>query len=214
MSYLAYIITSQHRSPASRLKGKLSGYPYTGAALSVDPELSRIFTFERRAEYSGLSGSLTVFDFRRYINRGDLPVRIYAMPLSDEEYKRLSSLLLRMEKNKEKYIYNNIESVTSNLEIPCRIPYAYTAVGFVSRALGLGRVKTVRALEFILSDYLIFEGKPSEIMAAAEAATDEDEIVTIPGVIADLSSSIGELSLRWLDKVFEKEGLYELLEDI
>ena len=213
MSYLVYVITSVANDVFSRAEGKISNSPYTRAAVSADGELEKIYAFERRKNGALITGGPAVFPLRRYVAEGDLPIRIFALPVSDEDYEIISSRLTNIEKNKDKYIYNAFEAVTGAVNIPCRVPYAYTGVGFVSRLLSLGRVRSVKGLEFILSDYLIFEGRALEIVPDAEIEPNALMSFTFDTAI-DGARALGELALRKLDDVFEKEGIYELLQNI
>ena len=158
MSDTIFIIVSGAGTGMGRMIRGVTRYPYSHVSVSFDPGLSVMYSFARRRRLEPFVGGFVAEYPSRYLCEGSVPVNVYALRLSDAEYGRVKNTVGRMLINKDKYLYNLNDAVSARLGVNCRIPWAYTCIGFASRLLRLDKIKSIEQLEASLSEYLIYTG--------------------------------------------------------
>lgn len=202
MSDTIFIIVSGAGTGMGRMIRGVTRYPYSHVSVSFDPGLSVMYSFARRRRLEPFVGGFVAEYPSRYLCEGSVPVNVYALRLSDAEYGRVKNTVGRMLINKDKYLYNLNDAVSARLGVNCRIPWAYTCIGFASRLLRLDKIKSIEQLEASLSEYLIYTGTFDGIAdaSAVEPKESEEYFSKIPRskIAADTFTAVLKLEARLL----------------
>lgn len=139
---------------------------YNHASIALDEQLTRMYGFSRRYYRTPFYGGFVRESLSRYHVCGKATdVRICRLPVTKAQYEALEQLLLQMEQEQERYLYNHLSAAACLFRRPVKIKDAYTCIEFCVRILkDLGidvdpdQYYTVGQVEQLLRAYAIYTG--------------------------------------------------------
>jgi len=141
---------------------------FNHVAIGTDPELGVLYSFARRYRDTPFYGGFVKESGTRYQNRGRLAdIKVYALPVTEEQYRQAKARLDEMYISADKYLYNLLSAVFLPLKIRIRLPDAYTCVDFavdflstcgICPELDPMQIYSIRRLEDSLHGKVVYEG--------------------------------------------------------
>lgn len=164
-----YVVAAATATKSGKAYRKLTGSPYDHVAVSFSKNLSVMYSFGRTVRDVPLAGGFVSEYPSRYLAEGgDVPVKIFALDVDEDEYLRVRDVIRRMKTHPQIYTYNIYDRAASVFDGSCRISRSYTDLSFVCRLLGLGDIKSYKELIFVLTPYQIYDGTLNEAAKGAE----------------------------------------------
>lgn len=179
MTKKIYVVLSQTTTKVARCIRKITGCKYNHAAICFDTEFKELYAYARKQQNAFFSAGLVRESRIRYLEKNtELPVCVYEIPVSDEQYQWVRNVIEYMMNNHE-YKYNLFSMLSYPVTKGVKTYKAFTCsefVAFILKRIGYLRVKESYryAPEDIgkeLGDYLIYEGDMRELVT--EIDTDE-----------------------------------------
>lgn len=135
--YKIYILQMYSNTIPSRIIKKLTKYNYTHIAISFDENCNIIYTFGRRKVNSFLHGGFVeeTKDGEFYTKFNKTICRIYELQIDQKQYKQLKEIIIAMEKDYNKYKYDNIGILIRFFKIPIRFKNKYVCSYFIASLL-------------------------------------------------------------------------------
>ena len=108
MSKTVYIVISQTGTALSRILKFVTGAKYNHASISLEPDLSTMYSFGRTNPYNPFHGGFVTESpnygtFKRF---SGTKVEVLSIAVSEGQYINLGQMLEGMAKNKKRYHYN------------------------------------------------------------------------------------------------------------
>ena len=115
---------------------------YNHMSISLDDDLSNIYTFGRKKHTSPCIGGLVKENIDRFtlLKYKDIPVKIYKIPISEKEYSIIFSKIKEISLD-EKYIYNLLSMTLYIFTGGFHINKSFTCVEFTAYIVSLSSVK-------------------------------------------------------------------------
>lgn len=142
--------------------------PYNHVSIATEADLRTLYSFARRYEKTPFYGGFVTETPCRYHRRGvTAAIRLYRIPLTEEKWQRLQSLLKEMDRRPERYLYNHLSALTAPLHVKIRVRDAFTCAEFVVSVLSrleLGldfdprKFYTISGIARRLEDYCVYTG--------------------------------------------------------
>lgn len=163
-----YIICIKALTGLGKLGRRLTDYPYTHIAVSLDESLTDFISFSRKKHYGPFHAGF-MHEKRSHYAFGEhrqFECRVFRLPVSEESDKKIRHFIKRCEKDKE-YVFNLYSMLTMPLLHGFRIYKAYNCMSFTGRIVqmsGCVRLQkpyykyTIQELDSLLADYFYFEG--------------------------------------------------------
>ena len=112
MSKTVYIVISQTGTALSRILKFITGAKYNHASISLEPDLSTMYSFGRTNPYNPFHGGFVTESpnygtFKRF---SGTKVEVLSIAVSEGQYINLGQMLEGMAKNKKRYHYNYLDS--------------------------------------------------------------------------------------------------------
>ena len=161
-----YILLTRSTTICSRIVYMATRSEFTHAAISLDRNFDKLYTFGRKYKrlmlpagfvresvYDGLLG-----------DSDDMRCAVYEIKISDISYKRLTKFLSHMEKNKEKYRYRKYER-KGYFFCSQFVYYALSKSGTIERTMEPSLVRPMDLSELSEANE-IFRGKIRELRIA------------------------------------------------
>ncbi len=163
------IVFASTNSGMGKLIRRVTHYKYNHVAISLTKDLSTLYSFARYNYDSPLVGGFVEESALRYLyNDGQAAdIRVYAIPVTKEQYTKLESIIENIKKNSSEYIYNTLSAMMTPIGTRISIYRAYTCVEFVSTVLSKcgiingimpGDFCTIENMEKLLQGHLIYDG--------------------------------------------------------
>ena len=161
-----YIVFSSTPFRMGKLVRQFTGDKYNHISVSLDRELTQMYSFARRYYKMPLYGGFVRETISRYnLDGATTQVCICAIPVTEEQYASLTRQLQTMEANKEHYLYNHLSAVAAVFRRTAKREDAYTCVEFctdVLRRIGIrldsNRYYTIGQLHSILEPNIVYTG--------------------------------------------------------
>ena len=162
------IILSQTQTKFGRCIRKVAHQQYNHASIALDDSLEEVYAFARPSRYDLLSGGLVRERRDRYTmgNRRPVPVAVYRIPVTSEQYQWVRDTVRTMADNPE-YLYNLFSVLTYPVLKGFTVRKAYSCVEFVAFLLHtLGILEEEKPfcsyrpddLIPLLADHLVYRG--------------------------------------------------------
>lgn len=190
-----YIVFSSTPFRMGRLVRQFTGDTYNHISVSLDRELTRMYSFARRYYKLPLYGGFVRETVSRYNLDGKATqVCICAIPVTADQFDALDKQLCYMEENKEHYLYNHFSAVAAVFRRTAKREGAYTCVEFcadVLRQIGITldpqRYYSIGQVHTILEPNIIYTGplKPAKELDAefyAEAPVANPSTATLRSI--------------------------------
>lgn len=163
-----YIVLIRAHTGLGGVGRKITGFPYTHAAVSLDASLTDFLAFSRKYHYFPYdAGFMHEYrDFYAFGKYQDFGAKVFRLPVSEKRYARLLSYFRRCEKDKDMR-FNLFSMLTMQILGGLRIPKAEDCMSFSAKVACMsGSVKlkkpcwrySLKEIDALLSDYCIFEG--------------------------------------------------------
>ncbi|MDE5778210.1 MAG: hypothetical protein K2I10_06900 [Lachnospiraceae bacterium] len=170
--YIYILLSSTHTVPA-RLIRLLTREPYSHTSLALDVELREMYSFARKHIYNPFNSGFVDENIETGIFGRDKNVQcsVYAIPVTEEQYRRVKKELQNFIQNREIYSYNYLGLLGAFVGRNVDSERNYFCSQFVSYVLNesgikLFRKKTglIRPFDFHirLKEYQIYKGSLSE----------------------------------------------------
>lgn len=132
-----YILLVRTNTVFSKLIHMATKGKYTHVALSLDRELTQLYSFGRKLAFCPIFAGFKKEHLHRgtYFYNQQAPCAVYELQISDEAYFRIICRLLDMLGNQKDYHYNYLGVVFHLLDIPYRKEYHFLCSQFVADTL-------------------------------------------------------------------------------
>lgn len=162
-----YILFSATPYRMGRWIRSVTGEPYNHVALATEEDLSDLYAFARRFYRTPFYGGFVTEHPDRYRHNGVISdVKLYRLPLTDYQWKRLSKLLQQLRNNPEHYLYNHLSVLMAPMHKKVSVQDAFTCAEFAVCVLDyLGykfdpqRFYSICEIAQELEPYLYYTGK-------------------------------------------------------
>lgn len=103
-----YILLTKSDTFFSKAIYKITRAEYTHASISLDRELTKLYSFGRKYRYSMLPAGFVHEDINRGVmgSSDTMKCALYRIRISEKSYRRLENRIRHMEANRESYRYN------------------------------------------------------------------------------------------------------------
>lgn len=187
MDNAIYIVFSATPTGMGRLIRFATRHRYNHVSLSLSGDIRRMYSFARYHRTIPLYGGFVEESILRYASfAGSARVKICRIPVEEATLTYLRNYLARLWNEREDYIYNTPAALTSLIHRRPAIPKAHTCTTFVHEILTRyhlagadpRRCPTVRRLEELLADYVVYEGSALPLTRNGEWGEDTFPAVT------------------------------------
>lgn len=179
MSKKIYVLLSQTTTFVAKGIRHFGGIKYNHAAISFDPELSDIYAFARKQHCAFFSAGMVRESRIRYLEKKcELPIKIFELDVTDDQYRWIKLVIDYMMDNKE-YKYNLLSMLSYPFFKGIKTYKAFTCsefVAFILRKIGYLTEKesyqyTPEDIGKELNDHLWYDGDMRDLVK--ELDTDE-----------------------------------------
>lgn len=176
-----YIVLSSGNSFSKKAYRELTDCDYDHVSVSFNENLSVMYSFAKHHLDVPLEGGFAAEYPSRYIAEGkDIPVKIFAYEVSEEEYMRVRDVIRRMMTHPQIYTYNVYDKAASVIGCSFELRRSYTDLSFVCRLLHLGKIRTIKELEFVLDPYLLYTGTMNDAAISVDERHGAEYFKKIP----------------------------------
>ena len=143
-----YIVLSQTGTWFSRAIKFFTKDPYNHASISLDKELTQMYSFGRKKVNNPLRGGFV----REYTDKGvfakfkDTKAMVVCLDVSEEQFRKISEKLYDMEQDPNKYKYNFRGLILGYMHLPSERRNRFYCSEFVRYILEYGNVDGVEEL--------------------------------------------------------------------
>ena len=161
-----YILFSATPYRMGRMIRTVTGEPYNHVSIATGEDLSCIYSFARRYYCTPFYGGFVSEDPCRYRHKGrTADIRLYRLPLTSSQWRRLEAMLEDMKLHADRYLYNHLSAMVAPLHLKIRVRHAFTCAEFTVNVLShLGfdfdpnRFYTIGSIASRLGAYHIYTG--------------------------------------------------------
>ncbi len=160
MQKFIYIIISRTPTRFGTIVRKCAKQQYNHASIALDEDLTHIYAFARKKHNAPLLGGLVRESLDRFTLRRDqsVPVQVFKVPVTDEQFNHIASLIKEMLNNK-KYVYNLFSVFLYPIFKGFTVRNAFSCIEFVVYILQSIRMLTEKQACKYKPDDLMFELK-------------------------------------------------------
>ena len=161
----------------------MTKYPYNHAAISLSPEMKYVWSFSRHYKAAPFYAGFTKESLLRYEQNGNIAqMRLFAVPISEENFRGIKKEIEYLEKHRDETLYNLISAGAFLFRKQIHIKNSQTCVEFVLSMLKkYADIPVLRDMDFcnikelseILEPYIIYEGSAEKYIRSAEWCGDE-----------------------------------------
>ncbi len=131
-----YVVASATPSFTGGMIRTLTGSRFNHLSISFTEDLNRCYSFARRYRSTPFCGGFVEESPRRFKKgKRTAYIRVYRIPVGDEEYRRANEKCGELERLGKRTVYNNFSAVMSLVHVRVRIKNAYTCVEFITDML-------------------------------------------------------------------------------
>lgn len=188
-----YIVLMSTNTKMGSFIRTFTRYKYNHIAISFDKELNDMYSFARYKHASSLVGGFVKEGKYRYIKNPPL-IKVYEMPYSDN----IKNTINKMEKEKEKYIYNTYSAIAYVFGKNIKIKNSFTCFEFINQFL-TENYKSIKEFDLKNNNH-IFEGNLEEYTTIEIIESDYFEKENIIKVILKTLKHFFRITKR----IFEK----------
>ena len=164
-----YIVLIRAHTGLGAVARRLTGYPYTHVAVSLDRSMTDFLSFSRRRHYFPFDAGFTHEKRQHYAfgKHRDFRAKIFALPVSEENYAEICRYIAECE-NDSRLVFNLFSMATMPLLGGFRIWKAENCMSFTAKVVELSGCAvmerpfwrySIKQLDELLHDRLYFEGK-------------------------------------------------------
>ncbi len=184
---------------------------YNHVAISLDGDLSSMYTFSRYHANAPFFAGLVKESFGRYEWHGHYSdIKVCRIGVSEKIYERIETQIHRMYSQSEVYVYNYYSAAMTPLHHRVKIRNAYTCVEFVGDIISLadvgikfGDFHSLPHMEEVLAPYVCYEGSARRYPGASNWEEDAfREKIPVSEGIAATAESFGRLTKRGIEDAY------------
>jgi len=187
MEKYVYVIISRTPTSMGKLIRRFLKGKYNHASISLDENLSQMYSFCRLAVSNPLVGGIireSVFTLTIGLE-DDVPINIYRIPLTLDQYESISKFVFDIYNDEEIYYYNFIQALGLISKKRHTVYKTYICSEFVMEALKQGGIKltslesykiTPTDISEIMSEFIYYSGNLKDYPFIQNIKTKEDEI--------------------------------------
>lgn len=176
-----YVMLTQTGTGMGRLIRLFTHYAFNHVSVSLDPTFRNWVSFARYVRGVPLAGGFVRETPQRLLSaEGSLPVRIFRVELSDEQYQEAARLITNAEQQAPQLIYNTLDALATVIGCRFPLPDTYTCLGFTELLLGR-QYTTIRVLNEDLQDCMVYEGNLKDLLGSE--APGDDPYFTRRGIL-------------------------------
>ena len=161
-----YVVFSSTPYKMGKLIRRVTGGTYNHISISLDKELTQMYSFSRRYYKTPLYGGFVHESRSRYhVNGNTTRICLCALPVTPRQYATLHNMIQDMHRRSRFYIYNHLSALGAVVHRPIFARDAYTCVEFcvkVLRQLGIkikpNRYYSVEDIRKLLKPYVVYYG--------------------------------------------------------
>ncbi len=144
MKYV-YVFLTRTGTVVANIIGKITGDRFAHASISLDRELTQMYSFGRRRVTNPLYGGFIKENIHRGIFAlfGDGQSVLYRIPVSEDTYETIETALQLMHRRKYDYRYNFVGLFSCAVGIPTNTRTHFTCSQFVSWLLEYSGATTI-----------------------------------------------------------------------
>ena len=107
-----YIVLTHTGTVLSKIVRAYTKKPFSHVSIALDKELQKMYSFGRLKPSNPFFAGFV----HEYINKGtfkrfyNTTTKIYSLEVTEEQYEKMEEIINRMEKQKEKYKFRNLQS--------------------------------------------------------------------------------------------------------
>lgn len=133
MKYI-YIFATRTNTRIARFIGLMTGDRFAHVSVSLDRELTQMYSFCRRKIHNPLIGGFEKENIHRgiYALFGSCPAALYRLAVTEDTYSTIEATLHRMHSRKMEYRYNFVGFFTCAFGIPTNTRTHFTCSQFVA----------------------------------------------------------------------------------
>lgn len=161
-----YIVLSSGNSVPKRVYRVLTDCAFDHVSVAFNEKLPVMYSFAKsQLDVALVGGFLAEYPSRFLADGGNIPVKVYGIEVSEQEYMRVREVIRRMMTHPQIYTYNVFDKAASVFGSSFKIKRSYTDLAFICRLLRLGDIRSIKELEFVLDPYLEYEGNFNDRVA-------------------------------------------------
>lgn len=173
-----YVVLSATPTKIGRVIRAVTRSSYNHASISLSRDLGEMYSFARyRASNALVGGFIKEFPERLTLGKNkSVNIKVYRIPVSDEQYEQVRSFIYGIRDCEEKYIYNSLAVLGRPFDIGSNTYKAYVCSDFVLRALMQAGLEfestklTPGQMEKVLEPFLYFSGTLHDYAPAPESS--------------------------------------------
>lgn len=158
-------------------------FSYNHVSVGLTSDLKKLYSFARFFKNAPLYGGFTEESVLRFENKGKhAAIKVCAIPVDDEQYNQIDTLIKSIKARRSNYVYNIISAIFTPVKKRVFIPYSFTCAEFVVELLSNFNSDlkinphsfySIEDLSMLLNKYKIYEGSS---LPYAEAAVWGDDL--------------------------------------
>lgn len=166
MEQFVYVVFSATPYRIGKWIRRLTDNNYNHVSISLDPELSQMYSFSRRHYKTPLWGGFCHESPARLRVRGETAkILLCRIPVTQEQYTALKDRLTQMHKDQYRYLYNHLSILSAPFHkaVPVRdaatcLEFCISCLSPLGISVAPGEYCTLQNLESKLRPWTIYEG--------------------------------------------------------
>ncbi|MCB2296243.1 hypothetical protein [Clostridium tagluense] len=186
MEKYVYVIISRTPTYTGKIIRKFLKSKYNHASISLDENLSQMYSFCRLSVSNPLVGGIireSVFTLNMGV-KDDVPINVYRIPVTSDQYELISKFIYDVYNDDEVYYYNLLQAIGIISNKKHALYKTYICSEFVMKALSKGGIQ-VTSLEFykitptdicgIMRRFIYYSGNLKDYPFKQNIKTKDDE---------------------------------------
>lgn len=202
-----YIVLIKAHTGLGAVARRITGYPYTHIAVSLDRSMEDFLSFSRRRHYFPFDAGFT-HETRSSYAFGEhecFKAKIFALPVSDQAFSEITSYIAECERDKKR-VFNLFSMATMPIIGGFRIWHADNCMSFTSKVIQLSGCAemqrpywrySIKDIDKLLCSQFFFEGKMQRLLPPDD---DYMEPFDLGLYLKDMLSLFGKLTYRLIFK--------------
>jgi len=186
MEKYVYVIISRTPTSMGKIIRKFLKGKYNHASISLDENLSQMYSFCRLAVTNPLVGGIireSVFTLTIGL-KDEVPIIVYRIPVTTEQYEIISKFIYDIYNDEEVYYYNFIQALGLVSKKKHTIYKTYICSEFVMETLKQGGLKltplesykiTPTDISFIMGEFIYYSGNLKDYPFIQKIKTKDDD---------------------------------------
>ncbi|MER2105983.1 MAG: hypothetical protein ABS949_03510 [Solibacillus sp.] len=163
-----YVMFSSTPSKIGKIIRTVTKHPYNHVSLCLNADEMTVYSFARIYKNHPFYGGFVKESTSRFMMDNHLTqVKLCAIPVSEEQYEHLTTVVQQMEQDADQYTYNHLSIIGGIFKKKVQVKNAYTCVEFTTNLLtksnALPQIDAhtfydIEMLEQQLNRYTVYEG--------------------------------------------------------